>query len=227
VARGDSQLHQRVELMATEAEMLAVIRADPDDDQARLVYADWLSERGDERGELLVLEHADWHGSLTDRDGLRRLLNLAAVHGFLPYEPALPELAWRNEGIYPQLHDVDHDGHHYQVIYNRRRLVLEVDADPETRREYYHRVVDAFLWSPEVAYVLHRVIGEAIQLGRLDELRLPSEQAMEAHFRMRVRRDHARWCDRYERWCELNGERVDRPYAGYAEPLERYDELVD
>lgn len=37
-------------------EHLAAIRATPDDDAPRLVYADWLSERGDPRGELIVLQ---------------------------------------------------------------------------------------------------------------------------------------------------------------------------
>jgi uncharacterized protein (TIGR02996 family) len=35
---------------------LAAIRADPDDDTARLVYADWLDERGDVRGEWLRVQ---------------------------------------------------------------------------------------------------------------------------------------------------------------------------
>ncbi len=38
--------------------MLRAIAADPDDDAVRLVYADWLSERGDPRGELIQLELA-------------------------------------------------------------------------------------------------------------------------------------------------------------------------
>ncbi|MFO0740989.1 MAG: TIGR02996 domain-containing protein [Labilithrix sp.] len=37
-------------------EHLAAIRAAPDDDAPRLVYADWLLERGDPRGELIVLQ---------------------------------------------------------------------------------------------------------------------------------------------------------------------------
>ncbi len=41
---------------AAEAELLAAIERDPDDDDARRVYADWLEERGDPRGEYLRLE---------------------------------------------------------------------------------------------------------------------------------------------------------------------------
>jgi uncharacterized protein (TIGR02996 family) len=42
-----------------EHELLAAIgRAAPDDDEARLVYADWLLERGDPRGELIHVQCA-------------------------------------------------------------------------------------------------------------------------------------------------------------------------
>lgn len=39
-----------------EAELLAQIYASPHDDAPRLVYADWLQERGDPRGEFIVLQ---------------------------------------------------------------------------------------------------------------------------------------------------------------------------
>lgn len=38
--------------------LLASIRAAPDDDAPRLVYADWLSERGDPRGEFIAVQCA-------------------------------------------------------------------------------------------------------------------------------------------------------------------------
>ena len=37
----------------TEAEFVARIRADPDDATLRLVYADWLEEQADARGDFL------------------------------------------------------------------------------------------------------------------------------------------------------------------------------
>jgi uncharacterized protein (TIGR02996 family) len=43
--------------MNDEAGFLNAIRDNPDDDTARLVYADWLEERGDIRGEYLRLEY--------------------------------------------------------------------------------------------------------------------------------------------------------------------------
>lgn len=39
-----------------EAELLRAIRERPDDDEPRLVYADWLTDRGDPRGEFIVLQ---------------------------------------------------------------------------------------------------------------------------------------------------------------------------
>jgi uncharacterized protein (TIGR02996 family) len=39
----------------TEAELLAAVIAAPDDDEPRLVYADWLTERGDPRGEYIQM----------------------------------------------------------------------------------------------------------------------------------------------------------------------------
>ena len=42
--------------MSLEASFLADIRDHPDDDTPRLIYADWLEERGDPRGEFLRLE---------------------------------------------------------------------------------------------------------------------------------------------------------------------------
>ena len=44
--------------MTTEAALVAAIAAAPDDDAPRLVFADWLAERGDLRGELIHLQVA-------------------------------------------------------------------------------------------------------------------------------------------------------------------------
>jgi uncharacterized protein (TIGR02996 family) len=42
--------------MTTDAEFLHAILADPDSTEPRLVYADWLDERGDPRGEFIRLQ---------------------------------------------------------------------------------------------------------------------------------------------------------------------------
>jgi uncharacterized protein (TIGR02996 family) len=43
---------------ATEAALLAAVRAAPDDDGPRAIYGDWLQERGDPRGEFIALQLA-------------------------------------------------------------------------------------------------------------------------------------------------------------------------
>ncbi len=43
-----------------EARFIEAIRLNPLDEESRLVYADWLEERGDERGEYLRLENLLW-----------------------------------------------------------------------------------------------------------------------------------------------------------------------
>ena len=48
-----------------EPELVAHIVAAPDEDGPRLVYADWLSDRGDPRGELIVVQCAL---AIADRD---------------------------------------------------------------------------------------------------------------------------------------------------------------
>jgi len=53
--------------MSQENAFLQAILDDPDNDDLRLVYADWLEERGDPRGEFIRLQCAklDPHG-MTD-----------------------------------------------------------------------------------------------------------------------------------------------------------------
>ena len=50
------------------AELLAAIRAAPGDDRPRLVYADWLQERGDPRGEFIALQLANAGAGAGERD---------------------------------------------------------------------------------------------------------------------------------------------------------------
>jgi len=51
--------------------LLAAIHAAPDDDAPRAVYADWLVERGDRRGELIALQLADGDTRERERELLR------------------------------------------------------------------------------------------------------------------------------------------------------------
>jgi uncharacterized protein (TIGR02996 family) len=52
-------------------ELLAAIHADPTDDGARAVYADWLLSQNDSRGELITLQLAAARGGLTESAALR------------------------------------------------------------------------------------------------------------------------------------------------------------
>src|SRR5262245_47849809 len=74
--------------MTTEQAFLDAIRADPDDDTPRLVFADWLDEHGDAdaraRAELMRVqcELARWVPDLRRRTQLqRRERELIAQHG--------------------------------------------------------------------------------------------------------------------------------------------------
>src|SRR5579862_9776635 len=62
---------------------LQAILDNPDDDAPRLVFADWLDERGDPRGELLRIQCrlAAWEPDLERRTALqRREQQLIAAH---------------------------------------------------------------------------------------------------------------------------------------------------
>ena len=81
----------------TEAELLAAVYDDVDDDAPRLVYADWLQEGGDPWGELVVLQLADVKQP-ADAKAQARIAELIAKHGEARYL-GLP-LFWRpaNQG---------------------------------------------------------------------------------------------------------------------------------
>jgi uncharacterized protein (TIGR02996 family) len=53
--------------MVDEATLLQAILDEPDDDAPRLIYADWLEEHGDPRGEFILVQCALARCPLTDR----------------------------------------------------------------------------------------------------------------------------------------------------------------
>jgi uncharacterized protein (TIGR02996 family) len=55
----------------TEEDLLAAIAVAPDDDAPRLVYADWLQERGDPRGEYITLQFQRRSGGLSIKEQAR------------------------------------------------------------------------------------------------------------------------------------------------------------
>ena len=60
-----------------KAELEDALRADPEDPETYLVYADWLSERGDDWGQLIAIQHAQRTlprgGEALRRDELARM----------------------------------------------------------------------------------------------------------------------------------------------------------
>lgn len=87
---------------ARNADLEAAIEADPDDEQAYLVYGDWLQGQGDPRGELIALQAAMKRESDPGRFlGLRRReTELLETHKPALYGPILEhlgtlEVTWR------------------------------------------------------------------------------------------------------------------------------------
>ena len=82
--------------MSDDLAFIRAVQANPDDDAPRLVYADWLDERGDRRGEFLRLEIAR-HRAGRDADHLGAPLHRSRA-GLDPRWLALvdrPQAGWR------------------------------------------------------------------------------------------------------------------------------------
>ncbi|MGZ6093029.1 MAG: TIGR02996 domain-containing protein [Polyangiales bacterium] len=67
-----------------ERSMLEAIRAAPEDDAPRLVLADWLTERGDPRGELIVVQCELARGELSREERRARRAREAEILAKLP-----------------------------------------------------------------------------------------------------------------------------------------------
>ncbi|MCA9625561.1 MAG: TIGR02996 domain-containing protein, partial [Myxococcales bacterium] len=65
----------------TEEALLAEIYDNPSEDGPRLVYADWLLERSDPRGELIMLQFKKAQGGKPSREDQKREKELLALHG--------------------------------------------------------------------------------------------------------------------------------------------------
>src|SRR5262245_19339247 len=114
--------------MPTEADFLEAIRQ-TDDDASRLIFADWLEERGDPRGEFMRIqvELAKWVPDLDRRTALKarekELLDRHAVKWLGPLR-GLCE-SWRfHRGL---MHVTMHASH-----------LLNLDAAAVLRRAWVH-----------------------------------------------------------------------------------------
>jgi uncharacterized protein (TIGR02996 family) len=158
---------------ATESEFLDAIRRDPTDHAAVQVYADWLLDRGDSRGELIVLQERE---AELDAPHMLRLLELAAEHGFirLPDDPEADVLRFAGgvipDGAYRIVYELAHGGRDYRVVESRTEL--RIDVDDRVVRTDTPRV----MISPQSASCVLERVSAAILLGEpLDKLELPTE----------------------------------------------------
>jgi uncharacterized protein (TIGR02996 family) len=158
---------------ATETELVAALRREP------LVYADWLMDRGDTRGELIVLQERE-----AELDGaqLLRLLELSADHGFmrLPVDPDEDVLRFAggfSSGSVVE-YEVIHGGHAYRVVASSK-LVVMVD------REVAYVNVPREMVRPEAANAVLSCISDAILLDEpLDKLALPDDLTTDLRYRI-------------------------------------------
>ena len=167
--------------MTTEAELLAAIAANPDDADTRMVYADWLTGRGDRRGELIMLDHKErtTPGGLTHPDQLASLLRLAAEHGFphLP-DPDTHVLPFEQLGRDVVDFRVDHGGHHYMLA-RRDTLFLKIDHG-----EPVHNLSMTIRrrWTDEETNVMLSITSRAIRDGvPFERLVFPGEDEIRSH----------------------------------------------
>jgi uncharacterized protein (TIGR02996 family) len=151
----------------TEVELVTAIADAWADDAPRLVYADWLSERGHPRGELLVLACKKGRSS-ADEQRLKEVSELPFIHGLLvelggarDVDRGLPQrielhgfvgmLTWRVVTGYPLLaviETLDVGGNPIESVEDAARLILH----PGNRR--LRRISSALGASPELAAAL-------------------------------------------------------------------------
>jgi uncharacterized protein (TIGR02996 family) len=83
---------------ADEAALLAAVAAAPDDDAPRLIYADWLTQRGAPRGEVIALQCALelLHGADPERERLHaRALRIVHAHPGVAGRLRRQRVTWR------------------------------------------------------------------------------------------------------------------------------------
>lgn len=207
--------------MSEEAQLLAAIAADPDDESPRLVYADWLIARGDRRGELIVLDHLErtTPGGLAHPDQLASILRLAAELGF----PHLPDrdaalLSFEQIGR-AEHYRVFHGGHRFTLRRAGYELTLQRDDERPIHSEHY-KLLGA--WSDPATTVILTIALGAIRSGTpFERVVFPDRAAMREHPDYRLgpfpmyfsaeivedferdhllrARDHGRWYAIYDR----------------------------
>ena len=147
--------------MDEEKAFLATLRACPADDTARLVYADWLEERGDCRGEFLRVAVAARTAAITGADLHRQLHRLdelrpaVAPEWILQAYPSLAEddvrevvfleLAGHGEGGDTFLrveNEQDPSPYLFALVARRREAVHPASRAEQRDSRYFHKLSD-------------------------------------------------------------------------------------
>lgn len=169
--------------MLSEDQVKAPLRDNPHDEAALHVYADWLQERGDPRGELVMLQHRDYLGELTDRDALARYLELTAEHGFLvlPDDPCERILRFRTTLNRPDAteYTLQRGGRVYIVRHDRRQALFQIFVDGVSVVE--RKGTFAFA-RPEEINVVFAIISDKILKGHaLGPVQFPRYPMLDRH----------------------------------------------
>jgi uncharacterized protein (TIGR02996 family) len=90
----------RTSAATSEAKLLELVYTTPEDDEARLVYGDWLQERGDPRAELLTLQLKP-HPLQKDLARAKQLVREFGRQWLGPLEPAIQRRTERFERGFP------------------------------------------------------------------------------------------------------------------------------
>jgi|GEM_PF-5299388 len=171
-----------------EADLFAAMRAAPEDDAPRLVYADWLLARGDVRGMLILLEQRERAGEPLTVAQLDQLLELASRFGFprLPDDPCADIFRFTGGGSFPTQYWLHHAGHEY---YLRWRYGFSIEVDDETVLEGDLDTLTTNEWTFRETNVILAIVSTAIRAGSpLSELRFPDQAGLRTHPRYHVGR---------------------------------------
>jgi uncharacterized protein (TIGR02996 family) len=159
-----------------EAGLIDALRR-PHDRKLRLVWADLLGDRGDPRGEQLILEDRVELGTGEDAAWLaaaERLLRVAAERGFVavPDDPDASVLPWEGGGGYPVQYELTWDRHHYYTRYRHHGFTVDRDGAEVLSAEL--DVADSGDWTSEETNFFLHLLSDAIREGRLETLTFPS-----------------------------------------------------
>jgi uncharacterized protein (TIGR02996 family) len=191
--------------------LLAAIRAAPDDDAPRLIYADWLDEHGQpERAEFIRLSVQCVRASVNDKERCCRQMNdfLYVNHAVLMGQLAASgtSYVWRRGFIMAFEHDGafvggNPPGHHMLRFYGDGHVIGGTFADTWASRSNLHRyrldlpcgqyTLDALDYPARLRFTLTGLAGstdfDGVMEGAwliLDQYDRQSDQRYRDHYRL-------------------------------------------